>query len=95
MSDQAFYSALQTKLDTLQTEGLFKPERVIASRQGAEVVAADGRTLVKEEVTEQDIAEVVSKWTGVPVSSAMSPPYATSMVVRRRRVGSSGSTGSS
>jgi ATP-dependent Clp protease ATP-binding subunit ClpB len=28
----------------------------------------DGRALVKEEVTEQDIAEVVSKWTGVPVS---------------------------
>jgi ATP-dependent Clp protease ATP-binding subunit ClpB len=27
-----------------------------------------GRTLVKEEVDEQDIAEVVSKWTGVPVT---------------------------
>ncbi len=31
----------------------------------------DGRTLVKEEVDEQDIAEVVSKWTGVPVSKLM------------------------
>src|SRR3982075_503877 len=28
----------------------------------------DGRALVKEEVTEEDIAEVVSRWTGVPVS---------------------------
>jgi ATP-dependent Clp protease ATP-binding subunit ClpB len=28
----------------------------------------DGRALVKEEVDEHDIAEVVSKWTGVPVS---------------------------
>src|SRR5438309_1720075 len=28
----------------------------------------DGRTLVKEEVTEEDIAEVVSRWTGIPVS---------------------------
>jgi ATP-dependent Clp protease ATP-binding subunit ClpB len=28
----------------------------------------DGRTLVKEEVDEQDIAEVVSKWTGIPVT---------------------------
>jgi ATP-dependent Clp protease ATP-binding subunit ClpB len=28
----------------------------------------DGRALVKEEVTEHDIAEVVSKWTGVPVA---------------------------
>jgi ATP-dependent Clp protease ATP-binding subunit ClpB len=28
----------------------------------------DGRALVKEEVDEHDIAEVVSKWTGVPMS---------------------------
>jgi ATP-dependent Clp protease ATP-binding subunit ClpB len=28
----------------------------------------DGRALVKEEVTEDDIAAVVSRWTGVPVS---------------------------
>jgi glycine C-acetyltransferase len=46
MSDQAFYGALQQKLDTLKTEGLFKPERVLASRQGAEVVSQDGRTLI-------------------------------------------------
>ena len=46
MSDQAFYSTLQQKLDTLKTEGLFKPERVLASRQGAEVIAQDGRTLI-------------------------------------------------
>jgi ATP-dependent Clp protease ATP-binding subunit ClpB len=31
----------------------------------------DGRALVKEEVTEEDIAEVVSRWTGVPVSKLM------------------------
>jgi ATP-dependent Clp protease ATP-binding subunit ClpB len=31
----------------------------------------DGRSLVKEEVTEHDIAEVVSKWTGVPVSKLL------------------------
>jgi ATP-dependent Clp protease ATP-binding subunit ClpB len=31
----------------------------------------DGRALVKEEVTEQDIAAVVSKWTGVPVSKML------------------------
>jgi ATP-dependent Clp protease ATP-binding subunit ClpB len=31
----------------------------------------DERALVKEEVDEQDIAEVVSKWTGVPVSKLM------------------------
>jgi ATP-dependent Clp protease ATP-binding subunit ClpB len=31
----------------------------------------DGRSLVKEEVDEHDIAEVVSKWTGVPVSKML------------------------
>jgi ATP-dependent Clp protease ATP-binding subunit ClpB len=31
----------------------------------------DGRTLVKEEVDEQDIADVVSKWTGIPVTKLM------------------------
>jgi glycine C-acetyltransferase len=42
----AFYSGLEENLATLQREGLFKPERVIASRQGAEVVCDDGRTLI-------------------------------------------------
>ncbi|NHZ93112.1 glycine C-acetyltransferase [Massilia sp. CCM 8733] len=49
MSDQAksaFFSGLQHKLDTLREQGLYKPERVLASRQGAEVVADDGRTLI-------------------------------------------------
>ncbi|HET6317881.1 MAG TPA: AAA family ATPase, partial [Chloroflexota bacterium] len=31
----------------------------------------DGRALVKEEVDEHDIAQVVSKWTGVPVSKML------------------------
>jgi ATP-dependent Clp protease ATP-binding subunit ClpB len=31
----------------------------------------DGRALVKEEVTEEDIAAVVSRWTGIPVSKLM------------------------
>ena len=39
---------------------------------GAEQALRDrsqhGRSLVKEEVDEQDIADVVSKWTGIPVS---------------------------
>jgi glycine C-acetyltransferase len=42
----AFFDALGANLDTLRGQGLFKPERVLASRQGAEVVAEDGRTLV-------------------------------------------------
>jgi glycine C-acetyltransferase len=46
MSDQAFYAQLQQNLGNLREQGLFKPERVLASRQGAEVVAEDGRTLI-------------------------------------------------
>jgi len=42
----AFYGALDQNLDSLREQGLFKPERVIASRQGAEVVVDDGRTLI-------------------------------------------------
>jgi ATP-dependent Clp protease ATP-binding subunit ClpB len=32
-------------------------------------MARDGRSMLKEEVTEEDIAEVVSAWTGIPVSN--------------------------
>nr|WP_315393438.1 glycine C-acetyltransferase [uncultured Duganella sp.] len=49
MTDQAkstFFSGLQATLDQLRDQGLYKPERVLASRQGSEVVAQDGRTLI-------------------------------------------------
>jgi len=49
MSDQAkstFFSGLRQNLDQLRDQGLYKPERVLASRQGSEVVAQDGRTLI-------------------------------------------------
>src|SRR4051794_35393264 len=42
----AFYTGLQQNLAALKEQGLFKPERVLASRQGAEVVCDDGRTLL-------------------------------------------------
>ena len=43
---ESFFKGLDDKLQGLRNEGLYKPERVIASRQGAEVVAEDGRTLI-------------------------------------------------
>jgi glycine C-acetyltransferase len=46
MSDPGFYGALGDRLDALRQDGLFKPERVLASRQGAVVTADDGRTLI-------------------------------------------------
>ncbi len=33
--------------------------------------AAGGRRLIKEEVDEEDIAEIVSRWTGIPVTKLM------------------------
>ncbi|WP_317202712.1 glycine C-acetyltransferase [Janthinobacterium sp.] len=49
MSEQtknAFFSGLQENLDQLRGQGLYKSERVIATRQGAEVTCDDGRTLI-------------------------------------------------
>jgi ATP-dependent Clp protease ATP-binding subunit ClpB len=47
-------------------------ERDFASAETAQQERKrDGRRLVKEEVDEHDIAEVVSKWTGVPVSKLL------------------------
>jgi ATP-dependent Clp protease ATP-binding subunit ClpB len=43
-------------------------QQLAASQQGQRERHDDGRSLVREEVGEEDIAEVVSKWTGVPVS---------------------------
>jgi ATP-dependent Clp protease ATP-binding subunit ClpB len=37
----------------------------------AKAQSAGGRRLIKEEVDEEDIAEVVSRWTGIPVSKLM------------------------
>ena len=43
---ESFYSGLEQGLNKLREQGLFKQERVIASRQGAEVVCDDGRRLI-------------------------------------------------
>ena len=45
-SRQQFINKLAGNLDQLRDQGLFKKERIIASRQGAEVVCDDGRTLI-------------------------------------------------
>lgn len=47
MSDKnTFYAGLNTSLEQLRNDGLYKQERVIASRQGAEVVCDDGAHLI-------------------------------------------------
>ncbi|MEO1180841.1 MAG: AAA family ATPase, partial [Cyanobacteria bacterium J06636_28] len=49
------------KLTELQ-EKVSKAEEQLAESQ------ASGHTLLREEVTESDIAEIISKWTGIPIS---------------------------
>jgi glycine C-acetyltransferase len=42
----AFYSGLKNTIDGMREQGLYKVERVLASRQGAEVVDSEGRHLI-------------------------------------------------
>src|SRR4051794_19568701 len=51
------------RLTTLEKQFVAEQERVSGN--------AAGRRLLKEEVDEEDIAEVVSRWTGVPVSKLL------------------------
>ncbi len=41
-----FFDDLQKNLDQLRAQGLYKQERVLASRQGAQVLCDDGRSLI-------------------------------------------------
>jgi ATP-dependent Clp protease ATP-binding subunit ClpB len=43
-------------------------ERTLAEAQKASAGKAGGRTLLREEVTEEEIAEVVSRWSGIPLT---------------------------
>jgi ATP-dependent Clp protease ATP-binding subunit ClpB len=49
------------KLPELQTK-LTEAEKALSDNQ------TSGKTLLREEVTEADIAEIISKWTGIPLS---------------------------
>jgi len=45
-AETGFYGMLEARLSDLREQGLFKPERVIVSRQGPEVEVEDGRRLI-------------------------------------------------
>jgi ATP-dependent Clp protease ATP-binding subunit ClpB len=42
--------------------------RRLAEKEAALTSSHDGKSLLREEVTEEDIAEVIAKWTGIPVT---------------------------
>ena len=50
---------------------LIQLEKELAQKEAELTGHTDGKTLLKEEVGPDDIAEIVSKWTGIPVSRLM------------------------
>ncbi len=43
-------------------------QQIKSAQQALNEHQASGKSMLREEVTEDDIAEIVSKWTGIPIS---------------------------
>jgi ATP-dependent Clp protease ATP-binding subunit ClpB len=67
-------SKLQSRLDELESRDEQEPE----------TEAPDRRRLLRRDVTEEEIADVVSLWTGVPVSRMMETERAKLLVMEER-----------
>ncbi len=52
--------------------GKIQQEEVLLAKLQEEMTAKQDTSLIKEEVTNENIAEVVAKWTGIPVSKMLS-----------------------
>src|SRR5919112_10806 len=59
---------LEIEREALKKE---KDDASKARREAIEAVHAEGGSMLTEEVTEEDIAQVISRWTGIPVSRLM------------------------
>jgi len=66
--DQAQRAYDLNKVAELQYGRLPELEKKLAQLQQASTAAKHGTRLLHEEVTEEEIAEVISRWTGVPVT---------------------------
>jgi ATP-dependent Clp protease ATP-binding subunit ClpB len=55
----------------IQYGDLPRSEQELKSLEDASTAAAGGNRLLKEEVDEEDIAHIVSKWTGIPVAKML------------------------
>ncbi|MCC7105393.1 MAG: ATP-dependent chaperone ClpB [Chloroflexi bacterium] len=69
--EQASLRADWERAARLKYEVARMEQQLATSEQELRERGQDGRTLVKEEVDEQDVADVVSKWTGIPVSKLL------------------------
>jgi ATP-dependent Clp protease ATP-binding subunit ClpB len=68
--EQAMRAYDLNRVAELQYGTLAQLERELKEAE-AQLSSGSGRRLIKEEVDEEDIAEVVSRWTGIPVSKLM------------------------
>ena len=59
-------------------------ERMDSEEDGGEKSTATGRRLLRQEVTEDEIAEVVSAWTGIPVTRMQETERAKLLVMEER-----------
>ncbi|WP_373533137.1 ATP-dependent chaperone ClpB [Vampirovibrio sp.] len=55
------------RLRELQTQLVGEEVRLTGSRKGN----GNGKPMLKEEIDEEDIAEIISRWTGIPISKLM------------------------
>jgi ATP-dependent Clp protease ATP-binding subunit ClpB len=69
--DKAMRAYDLNRVAELQYGTLPDLERQLKDEEARVASAAGGRRLIKEEVDEEDIAEVASRWTGIPVSKLM------------------------
>src|SRR6185436_15979413 len=68
--DKAMRAYDLNRVAELQYGTLAQLERELKELE-AQAEAGGGRRMIKEEVDEEDIAEVVARWTGIPVSKLM------------------------
>ncbi|MFM7733015.1 MAG: ATP-dependent chaperone ClpB [Cyanobium sp.] len=66
--EQAKRSYDLNKAAELEYGTLGELNRKLAAKEAELTSSHDGKSLLREEVTEDDIAEVIAKWTGIPVS---------------------------
>ena len=78
---RARQSELETKLSELESR---ETEAGDKASGGKSESAGDHRRLLRKEVTEEEIAEVVSVWTGVPVTRMMETERAKLLVMEER-----------
>jgi ATP-dependent Clp protease ATP-binding subunit ClpB len=66
--EQAKRSYDLNKAAELEYGTLGELNRKLAAKEAELTSGHDGKSLLREEVTEEDIAEVIAKWTGIPVT---------------------------